>query len=139
MKKMVYCCLAALFVLSGCVSTKAHKMVLDESEARLAQLENTKQELEQNKKALEGLRQANEKLTKDINDLASAKDKEIASLKGQIEELSSSGIMTSKAIEELRQEKDQLSASDNAKASEIEGLKQELANTTELKHQKMTE
>ena len=64
MKKMVYCCLAVLLVFTGCVSTKAHKMVLEESEARLAQLENTKKELEQNKKDLEGLRQTNEKLKK---------------------------------------------------------------------------
>lgn len=138
MKKVLYCCLAALFVLSGCVSTKAHKIVLDESEARLAQLENTKQELEQNKKTLEGLRQANDKLMKEMNALASAKEKEIASLKGQIEELSSSGIMTSKAVEELKQERDQLSASDKAKALEIEGLKQELAKTFKLKDEEIT-
>lgn len=137
MNKVVYCCLAALLVFTGCVSTKAHKMVLDESEARLAQLEKTRQELDENKKALEGLRQANEKLKKEMADLASAKDKEIASLKGQIEELSSRGIMTSKATEELKLEKDRLSASDKAKALEIEGLKQELANTTKLKDEEI--
>ncbi|MBI4745302.1 MAG: OmpA family protein [Deltaproteobacteria bacterium] len=151
MNKVVYYCLAALLIFTGCVSTKAHKMVLDESEARLTQLENAKKELEQNKNtleasnlALEASRQANDKLKKEMADLASAKDteisskeKEIAALIGQLEELSSKGIMTSKATEELKQERYRLSASDKAKALEIEGLKLELANTIKLKDEEI--
>ena len=137
MKKVVYCCLAAAFVLTGCVSTKAHKMVLDESEARLAKLENTKKELEQNKNTLDASKQANERLKKEMTDLASAKETEIAALSGQLEELSKKGIMTSKATEDLKQERDRLSASDKAKALEIEGLKLELTNTIKLKNEEI--
>lgn len=137
MKKVVYCCLAVAFVLTGCVSTKAHKMVLDEAEARLAKLENTKKELEQNKNTLDASKQANERLKKEMTDLASAKETEIAALSGQLEELAKKGIMTSKATEELKQERDRLSASDKAKASEIEGLKLELTNTIKLKNEEI--
>lgn len=151
MKKVVCCCIATLFALTGCVSTQTHKAALDESEARRAQLENTKKELEQNKNTLdasrqehEASRQANEKLKKEMADLASAKEmeisskeKEAAALKGQLEELAKKGIMTSKATEELKQERDRLSASDKAKTLEIESLKLELANAIKLKNEEI--
>lgn len=151
MKKVVCCCIATLFALTGCVGTQTHKMALDESEARRAQLENTRKELEQNKNTLAASRQeheasiqANEKLKKEMADLASAKEmeisskeKEAAALKGQLDELAKKGIMTSKATEELKQEKDRLSASDKAKALEIEGLKLELANAIKLKNEEI--
>lgn len=115
MKKMVYCSFAAVLILSGCVSTKDHKMVLEESEGRRARLEKTQKELEASL-------QANEKAKNEMGE----KDKELASLNAQIEELSNRGIMTSNAIEELKTEKDRLSSSDKEKTLEIETLRQEL-------------
>lgn len=129
MRKAILCSLAAVLVLAGCVSTQTHKSVLEESEARRVQLENTKRELEQTKQALEKCGQENEKSKKDMESLEAAKagiEKEIAALKAQLEELSSKGVMTSKEVDELRQEKDRLFASDKSKADEIAALKQEM-------------
>lgn len=114
MKKTVMVFFATALVFVGCVSTKTHKMALDESESRLARLENTKKELEQTKEALGISKQA----------IDSSK-KENEELKAQLEELSSKGIMTTKEIEALRQDKERLSASDKSKADEIAALMQE--------------
>lgn len=129
MKKTIIC-LSAAMVLTGCgISKTVHQAVLDESEARRVQLENTKQQLEQTKQALDNSKQESEKLKKEMENLTAAKagiEKEIASIKAQLEELSSKGIMTSQEIEALKQEKERLSASDKAKAEEIAALKQEM-------------
>lgn len=139
MKRIFLYCLVVV-ALTGCVSNKVYKTAVDESEARRAQLEGVLQELKQARqsvessgKELEGSKQANEKLKKDLEDLSAAKDKEISSLKGQLDELSNKGTTTSKEVQSLRQERERLSASDKAKAGDIERLKQEIATITKAK------
>lgn len=142
MNKLMLCIIALIFIMTGCVSSQTHKTVVDESEARRVQLENAKQESEKANKELEQTRQAlktsnqdiensrveNERLKKEIGEVTASKaalEKEIASLKAKLEELSSKGIMTTKEIEALRQEKERLSASDKAKGDELAALKLE--------------
>lgn len=138
--KLTFLCCLAVMALTGCVSNKTYKTVVDESEARRGQIEKVRQELEQARqsldnsgKELEGSRQANEKLKKDLEDLSAAKDKEVSSLKSQLDELSSKGTTTSKEVQSLRQEKERLSSSEKAKAGEIERLKQEITALTKAK------
>lgn len=121
MNKIALSLLAAVMILTGCVSNKTYKVAVDESEARRAQLENTRQELNKNKEELSASQQEREQLRKEIE----AKDKEIASQKAKLEELSSKGMMTSKEIEALRQERERLSALDKGKAEEIAKLTKE--------------
>lgn len=111
MKKVSFCFIAAAFLLTGCVSTKTYKAALDESAARKSQIEQTQQE--------------NARLKKEMEDSKAALEREISSVKSQLQELSSKGIMTSKEIEGLRQEKERLYSSDKAKAEEIAAIKQE--------------
>jgi chemotaxis protein MotB len=118
MKKLSFCFIAAIFLLTGCVSTKSYKAALEESAGRKTQLEQTQNELDNSK-------QENTRLKKEMEDSKAALEKEISSLKNQLQELSSKGIMTSKEIEALKQEKERLSASDKAKGDEIANLAKE--------------
>ncbi|MEK7679702.1 MAG: OmpA family protein, partial [Deltaproteobacteria bacterium] len=70
------------------------------------------------------------KLKKELADLTGAKEKEAASLKEHIDELSNRGIMTSKEIEELKTEKERLSTSDKEKTAELVAMKTTLAEMT---------
>lgn len=118
MKKLSFCFIAAIFLLTGCVSTKSYKAALEESAGRKTQLEQTQNELDNSK-------QENTRLKKEMEDSKAALEREISSLKSQLQELSSKGIMTSKEIEALKQEKERLSASDKAKGDEIANLAKE--------------
>lgn len=111
MKKSVFYLIATTLVLTGCVSNKAYKAAIDESEVRKNKLEQSRQE--------------NTALKKEMEDSKAALEGEISSLKSQLQELSSKGIMTSKEIEALKQDRENLMASDKAKSREISDLKQE--------------
>lgn len=118
MKKIFFCLVAATLALTGCVSTKTYKVALEESAGRKTQLDQTQKDLDNS-------RQENAKLKKDMEDSKAALGREISSLKSQLQELSSKGIMTSREIEALKQERESLLASDKSKAQEISALKQE--------------
>jgi len=118
MKKLSFCFIAAIFLLTGCVSTKSYKAALEESAGRKTQLEQTQNELNNSG-------QENTRLKKEMEDSKAALEREISSLKSQLQELSSKGVMTSKEIEALKQEKEKLSASDKAKGDEIANLAKE--------------
>lgn len=119
MKKLSFCFIAATFLLTGCVSTKTYKAALEESAGRKTQLEQVQGELA-------GSKQENTRLKKEMEDSKAALEREISSLRGQLQELSSRGMMTSKEIEALRQEKDRLTASDKAKSDEVAAIKQQI-------------
>ncbi len=118
MKKVSFCFIAATFFLTGCVSTKTYKAALEESAGRKTQLEQTQNDLANS-------RQENTRLRKEMEDSKAALEREISSLKAQLQELSSKGIMTSKEIEALRQERERFSASDKAKGDELANLAKE--------------
>lgn len=114
MKRLALGCFTVLVILTGCVSTRTYQTKADESETRKAKLDSAIVELE-------GEKAANLKLKKELADLTASKEKEAASLKEHIDELSNRGIMTSKEIEELKTEKERLSASDKEKTGELAG------------------
>ncbi|MBI5237934.1 MAG: OmpA family protein [Deltaproteobacteria bacterium] len=119
MKKLTLSCFTVLVILTGCVSTRTYQTKADESETRRAKLDSAIGELE-------GERTAHLKLKKELADLTASKEKDAASLREHIDELSNRGIMTSKEIEDLKKERDRLSASDKektAKENEVVALK----------------
>lgn len=125
MKKLTLGCFTVLVILTGCVSTRTYQTKADESETRKAKLDSAIVELE-------GERAANLKLKKELADLTASKEKEAASLKEHIDELSNRGIMTSREIEELKTEKERLSASDKEKTGELAAIKKTLAGTAAM-------
>ncbi|MBI5885093.1 MAG: OmpA family protein [Deltaproteobacteria bacterium] len=120
MKKLFLLSATALVLFTGClVTTGTYNKALDESEARRVQAEKLGQDVE-------AARTENAKLKNDLADLAAARQADVERLNALLDELSSKGIMTSKAIEDLKVEKARLDASDKARTAEAAGLKVKL-------------